>query len=44
MSNKKNYKQQFDFTTRKDESDRIRKKYVDRVPVIVEKKEDNKTY
>lgn len=40
-SNKKNYKQQFDFATRKDESDRIRKKYIDRVPVIVEKKEDN---
>ena len=41
MSNKINYKQQFDFETRKDESDRIRKKYIDRVPVIVEKKEDN---
>lgn len=35
------YKSQFDLKHRQDESFRIKNKYPDRVPVIVEKKDDN---
>tara|TARA_B100001758_G_C18206057_1_gene502423 strand:+ start:50 stop:418 length:369 start_codon:yes stop_codon:yes gene_type:complete len=39
--NNLSYKSQFDLKHRKDESHRIKNKYPDRVPVIVEKKDDN---
>jgi len=37
MSNLIQFKKEFDFDTRKDESSRIKEKYPDRVPIIVEK-------
>ena len=37
MSNLIQFKKEFDFDTRKDESTRIKERYPDRVPIIVEK-------
>ena len=37
MSNLSQFKQEFDFETRKCESQRIKEKYQDRIPIIVEK-------
>ena len=37
MSNISQFKQEFDFETRKAESTRIKEKYKDRIPIIVEK-------
>lgn len=37
MSNLSQFKQEFDFETRKGESQRIKEKYQDRIPIIVEK-------
>ena len=41
MNSDKLYKSQFDLKHRQDESSRIKNKYPDRVPVIVEKKDEN---
>ena len=37
MSNLSQFKREFDFETRKSESTRIKEKYPDRIPIIVEK-------
>lgn len=37
MSNLSQFKQEFDFETRKGESTRIKEKYQDRIPIIVER-------